>query len=124
MDIIRIANIVLYAHHGVAPQEQELGQRFYVDVELRRDLSEAAREDDLAATIDYDAVYQAVSRAFTEARCRLIEHAAWRVIKALFRQFPVEEVTIQVRKPSAPVEGIFDAVSVEISRKRHEVDLG
>lgn len=121
MDFIRLDNIALFANHGARPQEVELGQRFYIDVEIHADLDRAAREDSLEHTIDYNAVYHATAKAFTSTNCRLIEGAAWLILKALFEQFPAEEITVRLRKPSAAVEGIFDTVEVELTRRREQV---
>jgi len=121
MDTIRLNNISLFAHHGVAPQERELGQRFFVDIELTTDLTAAAQQDDLTRSIDYEAVYHAAAKAFTATACQLLEHAAWQVMTALFHQFPAQEITVRIRKPSALGDGILDAVEVELSRRREEV---
>ncbi len=121
MDVIRLENIALFANHGLAPQEVELGQRFYLDVEIHADLGTAAREDSFKQTIDYNAVYHTTALAFTSKNCRLIEGAIWLILKALFEKFPAEEITVRLRKPSAPVEGIFDTVEVELTRRRAEV---
>lgn len=121
MDAIRLNNISLFAHHGVTPQERELGQRFFLDIELGTDLSAAAQQDDLAASIDYEAVYNTAAAAFTAPTCDLLERAAWEVITALFQQFPAREITVRIRKPSAPIDGILDTVEVELYRLREEV---
>jgi ATP-dependent exoDNAse (exonuclease V) alpha subunit len=47
IDIIRIHNASFYAYHGVASDEQNLGGKFEVDVELHADLSEAMAHDSL-----------------------------------------------------------------------------
>ncbi len=121
MDTIRLNNISLFAHHGVAPQERELGQQFFMDVELATDLTAAAQKDDLTRSIDYEAVYHVAARAFTAIPCQLLERAAWEVMTALFQRFPAQEITVRIRKPYAPVDGILDTVEVELSRRREEV---
>ena len=42
MDKIRIQGIETYAHGGVSPAEQEVGQRYRVNVQLELDLRRAA----------------------------------------------------------------------------------
>ncbi len=121
LDIIRLDNIAIYARHGVARQERELGQRYALDIELRADLTIPAREDALGKTLDYEAVFHTVTQAFTAEKCKLLEHAAWLVMKALFDKYPAEEITVRVRKPGVPIEGILDGVEVELSRRRDEV---
>lgn len=120
MDAIRFKNICLYAFHGVSEAEQRLGQRFYLDVELATDLEAAARSDDLSHTIDYQEVYQTITQAFTSSACRLIEHAGMRVATAILDNFPASEVTVRVRKPSAPIAGSMDAVEIELVRRRED----
>ncbi len=124
LDIIRLDNIAIYARHGAVRQEQELGQRFGLDIELRADLTTPAREDALGKTLDYEAVYHAATQAFTAKRCKLLEHAAWLVLKALFEQFSAEQITVRVRKPGVPIEGILDGVEVELTRRRDEMSDG
>ena len=124
MDAIRLENIALFAHHGVTPQEQKLGQRFYVDVELTCDLTAAAREDDLSQTSDYEGVYHTVVAAFTGRPDQRLEGSGWAVMTALFQKFPAEEITVRLRKPSAPIDGILDTVEVELTRRRHEMPRG
>ncbi|UCH10720.1 MAG: dihydroneopterin aldolase [Fidelibacterota bacterium] len=124
MDTIRLNNIVLYARHGVAPEERELGQRFFLDVEIHADLSAAAQTDKLSQAINYEAVYHTVATTFTGSTCQLLEGIAWRVMQALFQEYPVERVTIRVRKPSVRIEGVLDSVEVELSRNREEMGDG
>ena len=56
MDEIRIDNLEVYAHHGVYPEEQEKGQRFYVNAVLFLDVREAGSKDDLSLSVDYGKV--------------------------------------------------------------------
>ena len=45
-DRIVLEGMVFYGYHGVSPAEQELGQRFVVDLEAHRDLRAAGLSDD------------------------------------------------------------------------------
>ena len=121
MDVIRLDNIDLYAYHGVAPEERELGQHFLVSVELYTDLTAAATSDDLSQTIDYAGVYQTVAEAFRSQPCQLLERAAWKVLEALFADFPIAEAVVRVRKLSPPVNAVFDGAEVELFRSREEM---
>ncbi|MFC1481483.1 dihydroneopterin aldolase [Candidatus Neomarinimicrobiota bacterium] len=124
MDIIRLDNIALYAYHGVMKGEQDLGQRFFMDVELFADLTEPAKSDALGQTVDYHRVYKIATDAFTGERCYLLERAAWNVMTALFKEFAVDEITVRIRKPSAPIDGLLDTVELEMTREREEISLG
>ncbi len=52
-DRITLKGLRARGRHGVLPTERAEGQDFLVDVVLELDLSAAARDDDLAKTVDY-----------------------------------------------------------------------
>ena len=97
------------------------GQSFVLDIDLRADLSRARRSDALEDTVNYGAVTKTVRRAFTQASYDLIERAAQAVCDAVLEDFPqVEEITVVLKKPQAPVKAEFDYMAVEITQRRRE----
>lgn len=119
-DRIAVRNLCLFAYHGVFEGEQEIGQRFYLDVVVEADLKPAAASDAVEHTVDYAGLVKVVSDAFTEKRQKLLETLAERVAVRIFEQFPiVEAAEISIRKPSAPIEAVFDFVEIQIRRQRH-----
>jgi len=117
-DTLLVEDIRFYGHHGVTPAQQEVGAWFSVDVELALDLTPAALSDDLEATIDYGLVARRVVAVGTEERVRLVERLAGRLAEALLREFPVREVTVRVRKLTAPIDGIAAVPGVQMKRTR------
>jgi len=118
-DIIRIKNASFYAYHGVASDEQNLGGKFDIDVELSGDLSAACESDSLKSTVDYEAVYTHIQRTVTQKKYYLLEALANAIAQVLMNQFPVvQSVKVTVRKPHPPVKGVVDYVEVEIIRSR------
>lgn len=115
-DRIRIQGMVLYGHHGLTEAEQATGRTFEVDVELALDLSAAGDTDDLEATVDYAAVCDVVRRVHEAGPYRLLEAFAHRIAKEIVEQFPLEAVTVRVRKPLPPVGSVVGAVEVEVTR--------
>lgn len=119
MDKIRIKGLRLFAYHGVNPEEKRDGQEFVLDITLKADLSRARQTDDLHDTVNYAAVRKTIQRAFTEAKYDLIERAAEAVCQAVLEDFPqVREIKLQLKKPQAPMNAVFDYVAVEITKKR------
>lgn len=117
-DILFVEDIRFYGHHGVTPAQQEVGAWFSVDVELALDLTPAALSDDLGAAVDYGAVVRRVVAAAGEQRVRLIERLAGLLGDALLREFPAREVTVRVRKLTAPLDGITAVPGVQMTRSR------
>ena len=104
MDTIHIKGLRLFAYHGVNPEEKRDGQTFVLDLRLGADLSQARRSDRLEDTVNYAAVVKAVRAAFTARSFDLIERAAQAVCDAVLEGFPqVEEVSLLLQKPEAPV---------------------
>ncbi len=118
-DVIRLHNAVFYAYHGVLSDEQTLGGKFEVDVDLHVDLTRGARTDSLQRTVNYERVYDAIKQLVLGKKYRLIEALAETIADGLLSEFKrVQKVVVRVRKPSAPVKGVIDYVEVEITRAR------
>ncbi len=117
-DRISLRNMAFFAYHGVAQSEKLQGQRFFVDVDLFLDLSRAGAHDDIHSTVDYEGVFGVVKDHVEGKRFHIIEALADTVARSLLAEFPVERVTIRVRKPSVPLQGILDYTEVEITRDR------
>ena len=119
-DTIFVNGLLVHAHHGVMAHEEQVGQRFMIDLELAIDLAEAGRSDKLADTVSYSAIVDTATRAFTRKSFRLVEAAAAIVAEALLAGFPkVSSVRVTVHKPHAPIAAIYNDVGVSILRKRH-----
>lgn len=117
MDKISMQNMMFYGYHGVYEHEREMGQRFAVDAELSLDLAKAGESDELADSLDYVAVYEAVRSVVENHKFRLLEALAAHIAEALLRG-PVAAVTVRVRKPGVPLPGHLDFVQVEVTRSR------
>ncbi|PWK06992.1 dihydroneopterin aldolase [Tumebacillus permanentifrigoris] len=119
MDKIYVNGMVFYGYHGVYPEEQKLGQRFYADVVLHASLQAAGRTDDLKLTTNYGTVYQEIAKIMTGEPVKLIETLAERIAMKIFADFPlVEAVQVRITKPSAPIPGELQSAAVEIFRER------
>lgn len=118
-DIIRIKNATFYAYHGVMSDEQNLGGKFEVDLELYCDLTAAEQTDSLKQTVDYEKVYAFLQAIVLEKKYYLLEALGSSIGKKLLAEFPqVSRVVVRVRKPHPPVKGVVDCVEVEVSESR------
>lgn len=117
MDQIIVEDLQVYAYHGVYPKENEEGQNFYVSVILDTDTRAAGMADDLGLSTNYGVVCRFLHTFLTEHTYKLIETAAERASEALLLQFPhVRQVTMEIKKPEAPITVPFGSVSVKIVR--------
>jgi dihydroneopterin aldolase len=118
-DQITLANVAYFARHGLHPEEERLGQRFYVDLTVDIDLSTVGQSDEYTDTVGYDKLLTAVGEVVAGERVNLIEVLADRIARAVLQRFDkVTASVVTVRKPSAPVECILDHVAVTVRRRR------
>ncbi len=119
MQIVRIRNAAFYAYHGVQDDEQNLGGKFELDLDLYGNFLPAAESDSLKKTVDYEKVYAFVRATVLEKKYHLLEALAHVIARGLLREFfNVEAVTVRIRKPHPPVRGVIDYVEVEITEQR------
>lgn len=120
MDKIFIKNLEIFARHGVFSEENALGQKFTVSAELSCSTRSAGRSDDLEKSVNYADVCALIQRVMTENTFKLIETAAEKVAESiLFAYKNVQSVTVNLKKPWAPIMLNVKTVGVEIKRSRH-----
>lgn len=117
-DQIRLTGIEVLAKHGVLDSEQRRAQLFRVDVTVGLDLSEPAATDDLSDTLDYGELALEIREVVGSESHSLIERVASRVAEVVLSDDRVDQVTVTVHKPHAPVDIAFDDVAVTITRGR------
>jgi dihydroneopterin aldolase len=106
MDEIALSGMVFFGTHGVNPEEQELGQRFGLDLTLRLDLTQASRSDVLADTVSYSAIYKLVRQEMEGEPSKLLEHLAGRIARlVLSHDDRIRQVQARVSKLSPPLKG-------------------
>ena len=116
-DCIIIENLNVFAYHGVYPEETRDGQNFYVNAILYTDTKKAGYSDELEDSTNYGDVCQEIHRFLTEHTYKLLEAAAEKLAEYLLQMFPlIQELTLEIRKPEAPIPLPFESVSVKIHR--------
>lgn len=116
LDRITLSGLEVFAHHGVFDFERVQGQRFVVDAELFVDLKPASEEDNLAHTVHYGELAEAIVAAVSADPVDLIETVAERVAMVSLGFGGVHSVRVTVHKPDAPIQATFSDVSVSIVR--------
>ena len=119
-DRIILKDLGFYGYHGVFAEEERLGQRFFIDLEIGLDLSMPARTDRLSTGTSYGDVYDVVKQTFEGERTKLLEALGQNIVDALFTAFPtVDWVIIRIRKPEAPIAMVRGEAAVELHRQRN-----
>lgn len=117
-DLIQVLGIRAHGHHGVLESERLAGQPFIADVVLAVDVARAAGSDDLADTVDYSQVAQAVYAELSGEPVDLIETLAERIAAVCLAFGGVQAVEVALHKPEAPVGVPASDVILRILRER------
>lgn len=124
-DEIQIKDLEVYANHGVFPEETKLGQRFLVSLTMYVNTRHAGRTDCLNHSINYGDVCMFITRYMKENTYKLIEAAAEHLAEALFEHYSLlHGVTLELKKPWAPIGLPLKTVSVKITRFWHTAYIG
>jgi dihydroneopterin aldolase len=104
---------------GIHPHERTRPQHLLVDLELDADLGPATDSDQLADTIDYEAVANDLASLADGGRFRLIEAFAEAGATMLLERFgDVAEVRLEVHKPQALAMAESSFVRVRRTRQQ------
>lgn len=121
MGKIIFENLEFYAYHGVFNEEQVIGGKYIVDLEIDTDFTEAAATDKLSGTIDYSMIYAVVEQEMNK-KSKLIEHVAARIVTMLLASFKqIENIKIKLTKIKPPINGNVQKVAIVINKARIEL---
>lgn len=124
-DEIHVENLEIFANHGVFPEETKLGQKFLVSLTMYTNTRKAGKTDELENSIHYGEVSAFMTAFMKEHTYKLIEAAAEHLVEALMLNYPLlAGVTLELKKPWAPVGLPLETVSVKITRFWHEAYIG
>lgn len=99
MDLLVIKALSVHTQIGVHSWEQHIKQQLLIDITIPADFS--CCEDNIANTLDYDALCAAVTEWVESQSFVLIETVAQQVADRILADFKVKEITIAVTKPHA-----------------------
>jgi len=118
MGKISIENMEFYAYHGHYEEEQIIGNRFLVDIEVEADCLAAAESDNLKDAVDYQKIYMLI-KGEMENKSHLLENICKRILDVVFIEFPeINKSSVKVRKMNPAMGGRMDNVNVTLSRTR------
>lgn len=109
---IVVRGLRLWAHVGVLAFERERGQWFELDLELGVDLAAAGRSDQLADSLNYATLIQALQQQAQQIRCHTLERYSQCILELIAERHGSVPVQLELRKCAAPVPGFSGQVAV------------
>jgi dihydroneopterin aldolase len=117
-DRITLTGLQVRGRHGVYDFERRDGQDFVVDVTLELDTTDAAKSDDVADTVHYGELADALAAVVAGEPVNLLESLAERLAAVCLADPRVTAADVTVHKPQAPIPLTFTDVAVTIRRER------
>lgn len=121
-DQIFVEGIKFHGFHGLTKLERQVGVRLSVDVTIEMDLEKSGRSDRMIDTVDYALVHRKVIEVGRGKSYKLLETFALKLLDEFLAEFAVDRVTVRVRKETPVLDGIVDAVGVQMSRSQSRRD--
>lgn len=118
-DKITLQNMIFHGYHGCEDFEKQDGQVFEVDLDIMVDARTAGRSDCLADAVDYVVIFEQVKCIVETERYNLLERLAHRISDQVLIEAAIRSVTVRIRKPAVPLNGLLDWVQIEIVRDRN-----
>jgi 7,8-dihydroneopterin aldolase/epimerase/oxygenase len=115
VDKIVIKDLEVEAHIGVTESERAQTQRLLITVEVERDLTEAGRTDEEAATARYDLVAELIRKTVAQRPRKLVESMTHEIAEIILSNQMAPAVTVEVKKFSIQR---CQYVSVQMRRTR------
>jgi dihydroneopterin aldolase len=111
---IELVGMLVHGFHGALDWERARGQNFIFDLEL--EVGEAGGSDELEDAVDYREVAACVKEVSDARAYHLLEALAAAVADELVARFPVEGVSVRVRKPDVVLEPPVTFAAVRVTR--------
>lgn len=114
MHKILLENMIFHAKHGFFEEENIIGGKFEVNLEIETDFQQGLKEDELTGTIDYSKVYDLIALEMS-VPAKLLENLGGRIIDGIYKSFPtVQFVKLKISKLNPPISGEVGRVSIVI----------
>ncbi len=121
MGIIEIEGMEFYAYHGCFSEEQIVGNRFMIDLQLVTDCTKPAQTDHINDAVNYQVAYQIIKKQM-EQKSHLLEHVASRILDQLLKELPnVQKARVKVSKINPPLGGRVDQVSLIMEKQISDI---
>ncbi|MEB0261380.1 MULTISPECIES: dihydroneopterin aldolase [unclassified Mucilaginibacter] len=94
-----------FAYHGFYPEEQVIGTRFLVDVQVGFYADIYVDEDNLHNTVNYEVLYNIIDEEMQHTR-KVIETVAQSILNRIKTEFTfIETAEVTIRKQRPPFRG-------------------
>jgi len=118
MIAISLHGAEFFALHGFYPEEQKLGCKFIVDIDVNFEPAQNLKEDKIANTVDYEQLYNIAGQQMKKTS-KLIETVAQAIADEIKVKYSfVDTIRVAVRKLNPPLKGKVDYSQIVVTLQR------
>ncbi|MES2107836.1 MAG: dihydroneopterin aldolase [Bacteroidota bacterium] len=115
MITISLQGAEFFGFHGFYPEEQKLGCKFIVDVDVNFEPLNNLKDDKLSNTVDYEQVYNIIDGQMKKTS-KLIETVAQAIADEIKARFSfADSIRVSVKKLNPPLKGKVDYSNIVIT---------
>lgn len=108
-----------YAYHGVKQEEQNLGGKYEVDLDLYYRAAEAIVQDDVNYALNYEEAMFCIEEIIAGDSYHLVETIAREILNMTMEKFPqLKMATVRVRKMNVPIRRVVGYIEAEQTMTR------
>ena len=116
MGVIELEDMEFYAFHGCYKEEQVVGNKFLVSLEMRTDCEKAGQTDNIGDATSYLTAYEVVKEQMS-IKSHLLENVAARILDALQTKLPaITSARVKISKMNPPLGGKVGRASVILEK--------
>lgn len=115
MSLISLEGMEFYAYHGCFKEEQIIGTKFIIDLQISLDTTHPEKTDNLSDSLNYQNIYLLIKKEM-QIKSNLLEHIGRRILNSLKKEFPnIENAILKISKLNPPLGGKIKNVSLTIN---------
>ncbi len=108
---LKINDIKAYGYHGTHPAERDLGQVYYINMEIYFDAELACTTDKIENTINYVEIYKITKEIVETTQCHLIEQLAYTLVNNIISKYNnIIKLVVSIKKEKIPVNADLQSV--------------
>lgn len=120
---LTIRSAEFYAYHGVKIEEQHLGGKYQVDLDMYYDAMDAIINDSVNNAVNYEVAMGSIEDVIASESYNLIETICNDILNSVMDKFPIlKKATVRVRKMNAPIRRVVSFVEAEQTIERDNDD--
>lgn len=105
MVTVALQGAEFFAYHGFYPEEQLLGTRFSVDIEVAFEQQHTLNDDKISNTVNYESLYNIAAEQMRNTR-KLIEAVAQSILDGITHQYDyLATASVIIRKANPALGG-------------------